>query len=232
VNNFIPFTQEMIDASVMQASKRNPHIKHHFESATMDGEIRDQVGFLGEFACCEALGLSWQENIRSSYSVPDNCDILFSGKKIDVKTSIAPERFVPPNHTRGFLMVAEAQREHVLKSDYIVSGIIDKEKMNGWYPVGFAPTSIINGIKPVTHHSVSGTKYVTPTIEINYSKLQTVEVLMGEYGTVEGAEGERISRRYEEVIEDAEKFIETNYDEPHEDLREAARIIKSLLEFA
>ena len=58
MNNFIPFTQEMIDASVMQASKRNPHIKHHFESATMDGEIRDQVGFLGEFACCEALGLS------------------------------------------------------------------------------------------------------------------------------------------------------------------------------
>ncbi len=48
---------------------------------------------------------------------------------------------------------------------------------------------------------------------------------MNQYGTTEGAGGE-----HEEIIEDAEHFLEKNYDEPHEDLREAARIIKGLLE--
>jgi len=222
----------MVDESLAQSQKREQYIHHHFESGLMDSTTRNQVGFLGEFSCCTALGLSWKDNIRTDYSVPDDCDILFNGYRLDVKTSVSVGAFTPPNHINGFCMIAEAQRSHVLKSDYIVAGIINKEQMNGWYPVGVAPTSILNDINPVMNHSVSGTRYVTPTIEIKYSKFQKMEVLMGEYKAVDGAEGERISRKYEDIIEEAEKFIEINYDEPHEELREAARIIKSLLEFA
>jgi hypothetical protein len=50
--------------------------------------------------------------------------------------------------------------------------------------------------------------------------METVE----NYGVTEGVEGE-----HDEILEDAERFIEANYDEPHETLRDAARIIKGLL---
>jgi len=219
---FIPFTQEMIDESSAQSMKRERFIKHHFESDVMSSDVRNQVGFLGEFACCVALGLDWKKSIRENYDAPDHFDIIFRGKRIDVKTQVTPTKFLIPQ--RHFL-VSETQKEHIKLSDYIVSGAISREKMNGWHPIGYAPTEVLDQIEAVTHHSVSGTKYYTKTIEIPIEKFQPLGGLMENYGVTEGVGGE-----HEEVIEDAERFVEINHDEPHEDLREASRIIRGLLD--
>ena len=43
------------------------HIKHHSEVGHLSYEERDVLGFLGEFACCELLGINWKDNIRENY---------------------------------------------------------------------------------------------------------------------------------------------------------------------
>lgn len=231
MNNFIPFTQEMIDESLIQSRKREEHINHYFESDVMDGETRNQVGFLGEFACCVALGLDWKANIRSDYLTPDHGDLILDGKKIDVKTNTHDSRFIPPHekYPQGHFLVTEKQRSRLGGYDFIVNGAIDRAKMDGWYPVGFISTKELKSLPTATHHSITGNKYNSgEVIELKYSKLKPLGCLRMEtvenYGVTEGVGGE-----HEEILEDAERFVESNYDEPHETLREAARIIKGLL---
>ncbi len=231
MNHFIPFTQEMIDESLIQSRKREQYINHYFESDVMDSETRNQVGFLGEFACCVALGLDWKANIRSDYLTADHGDLVLDGKKIDVKTNTHDSRFIPPHekYPQGHFLVTEKQRSRLGDYDFIVNGAIDRAKMDGWHPVGFISTKELKSLPTATHHSITGNKYRGgEVIEVNYARLKPLGGLRMEtvenYGVTEGVEGE-----HDEILEDAERFIEANYDEPHETLRDAARIIKGLL---
>ena len=53
-------TPEMRLQASIESKKRDMHIKHHFEVAHLTHEERDEVGFLGEFACCTLLNINWQ----------------------------------------------------------------------------------------------------------------------------------------------------------------------------
>ena len=86
----IKITEEMKLIATDEANKRNPHIKHHFEVEHLTGTERDIIGFCGEFACCEMLGINWKTNIRENYILPDDFDLVHRGKKIDVKTETVP----------------------------------------------------------------------------------------------------------------------------------------------
>jgi hypothetical protein len=57
----VKITDEMKTHSIIESKKRDAFINHHFEVSHMSYEQRDQLGFLGEFACCELLGIDWKK---------------------------------------------------------------------------------------------------------------------------------------------------------------------------
>lgn len=57
----IKFTSEMIEESIKQTIKRKDFITPNFKNPKMTQEQSDQIGFLGEFACCEFMGIDWKK---------------------------------------------------------------------------------------------------------------------------------------------------------------------------
>ena len=83
-------TPEMRTQATVEAKRRDAHIRHHFEVAHLSGGERDELGFLGEFACCTLLNIDWRRNIRDNYLTIDNYDFIVKGLKADVKTETIP----------------------------------------------------------------------------------------------------------------------------------------------
>ena len=75
--------------------KKIPRIsisEDHFEVNHLSYNERDELGFVGEFACCKFLGIDWKENIRDNYLTIDDFDFIVKIKKIDVKTETVPTK--------------------------------------------------------------------------------------------------------------------------------------------
>ena len=72
----IAITDEMRTQAKIESQKRDAFIKHHFEVDHLSYQERDELGFLGEFACCVALGIDWRKNIRESYYSIDDFDFI------------------------------------------------------------------------------------------------------------------------------------------------------------
>lgn len=90
----ITITKEMIKSAEEETNKRSPYIKHHFNLNYMSSEERDQISFLGEFACKQALGLDWKASIRDSYEILDSGDIISAKGNIDIKTETIPFKYL------------------------------------------------------------------------------------------------------------------------------------------
>lgn len=134
-----------------EAARRDQYIKHHFEVAHLTYQQRDEIGFLGEFACCKLLGLDWKANIRNDYLTIDDFDIIHKGKRIDVKTETVKEppamnianRTIRDNVLYGRRLINEGQWGLLPKYDIVIFGLFVRNQYDKWYPIGYRDTSFL-----------------------------------------------------------------------------------------
>jgi hypothetical protein len=160
-----PITTEMKAQASVEAKQRDAYIKHHFEVKHLTHSERDELGFLGEFACCTLLGIDWKRNIRDNYYTIDNYDVVINGKKSDVKTETVPtsyakkiiSRTINDDDLYGRRLVNQGQYNLLNKYDIIIFGLIVRNNLDYWYPIGFIETSIIiNNYPPTTKRPDGG----------------------------------------------------------------------------
>ena len=191
-NNLIPrvaITTEMKKRAEEEAKKRDPHIKHHFDVSHFSGKVRDVVGFLGEFACCEYLGLNWRDNIRENYLTIDTGDI--QGRFIlDIKTETLPEPYFSKllNHkleddgVYGRRLINGEQKALLHKYDFIVFGAFCRDRYDYWYPLGFMDTKFILQNYRATQNRPDGGSYPAAGLPIKTSELKPMEELRALFG--------------------------------------------------
>ena len=147
----IEVSDEMRERATIEAEKRDAHIKHHFEVEHLSYEERDALGFIGEFACCELLGLDWKDNIRDNYRTIDDFDFSLGDKKIDVKTETVPPNYarkilrkeIGDNELYGRRLINKGQFKLLNKYDIVIFSLFVRENLDYWFPIGYIETNII-----------------------------------------------------------------------------------------
>ena len=176
----------MIKASKLESKRRDPYIKHHFVVSHLTNDQRDSIGFLGEFACCELLGIDWKKNIRDNYYNIDDHDIIINNLKIDVKTETVPSIYAKSilKHTikddkpYGMRLINKGQFELLNKYDFVIFGLFVRGKLDYWYPIGCIDAStVINSYKP-TYLKPYGGRYPFPASRVPNSMLKTISSLL------------------------------------------------------
>ena len=179
-------TDEMKLQAKIEAKKRNPFIKHHFEVKHFTPQQRDILGFLGEFACLDYFNLDYKNNIRKDYKTIDNCDFIYKGKKIDIKTETIPAKHakkllrkqIKDNELYSRRLIHIGQVNLLNKYDIVLFGIFVREHPQYWYPLGYIETkTILNNYKP-TINRPDGGKYHYEAIPIKNSDLKEVKNLI------------------------------------------------------
>lgn len=179
-------TNEMVQAAIHESDRRAPHINHHFELEYMTSEMRDQIGFLGEFACKEELGLDWRVGIRDNYDVPDVGDILNINGIVDIKTETIPfyklmdlvRGKIGDDEPYGRRLINQDQVPLLEHYDYVVWGALprpDGKHTNlKWYSLGYLETSYILENYRITKETPFGTHYTEPCLNIRNSELKNI----------------------------------------------------------
>lgn len=176
----------MRERAKIESSKRDSFISHHFEVNHLSYQERDQLGFIGEFACCTALNIDWQSNIRENYNTIDDYDFLVRGKKIDLKTETIPLRYaskilnktISDDEAYGRRLIYSGQFNLLSKYDIVLFGMFIREDIDCWYPIGYIETSIIINNYPATSNRPYGGKYPFPGSPIPTSILKPIEDLI------------------------------------------------------
>jgi len=197
----IKFTSEMIEESIKQTIKRKDFITPNFKNPKMTQEQSDQIGFLGEFACCEFMGIDWKKNIRESYEVIDDFDFQLGKAKFDVKTESVPDFHfkkmkngqVDDDASGGRRLINEHQIPLLSKYYGVIFGAIDFgplnkqipqgyfESLNGWLPLGFITTEYALNNYEATVDRPDGGKYPYAALPIKTSSLFKLELLKSRY---------------------------------------------------
>lgn len=187
----IVISDEMRSYALSESHRRSDYIKHHFGVGHLTPEETDQIGFLGEFACCELLGIDWRENIRENYYSIDSGDITIinekTGKKIviDVKTETIPQpyfdyvlnRTIKDNEKYGRRLINKQQKNLLQHYNYVVFGGFARDNYDEWHPFGYLRTDIILNSYKVTNYAPFGGKYTSPALPIKTSDLWRVNRL-------------------------------------------------------
>lgn len=184
--NAIKITKEMWGWALVEAKKRHPDIIHHFEVEHLTSTERDQIGFVGEFAACELFGIDWKKNIRPDYKTIDSHDLIIKEKKIDVKTETVPQSFVHPVSSRviaddvlfGRRLINSGQANLLKKYDIILFGLIDRDKKDLWYPIGWIEAGKILKDYPPTFDRPDGGKYPFKAFPVRTSELKDIKELL------------------------------------------------------
>ena len=178
----INITKEMKLIAKDEVKKRDKYIKHHFEVKHFTSYQRDEVGFLGEFACAEFLGVDWKKNIRKDYKKIDQFDFLINGKSIDVKTETLPVKYakkilrkeISDNELYGRRLINKGQFNLLKKYDIVIFSLFAREHLDYWFPIGYIETKhIIKNYYP-TINRPDGGKYTFSASAIPTSILKPV----------------------------------------------------------
>lgn len=182
----IKITDEMRKQAKIEAERRNAFIKHHFEVKHLTYQERDELGFLGEFACCEALGIDWKKNIRENYYTIDDYDFIVGNKKIDLKTETVPFNYahkilnktIKDDELYGRRLINEGQFSLLSKYDIVIFGLFIRDQMDFWYPIGFTDTKVIIEKYPPKYKRPDGGNYPFPGSPVPTSILKPIENLL------------------------------------------------------
>lgn len=185
----VEITDKMVHRAEMEAARREPHISHHFDVKHMSENQRNEIGFLGEFACCELLGIDWESNIRDNYLTIDNGDIRFGKYLIDVKTETIPQphfdkvfnRKVDDDKPYGRRLITEKQVPLLEKYDLVIFGAFVRERYNKWYALGYVHVKDLQKYR-VTNKAPFGSIYPEPAIAIRNSELHQMDELIRSIG--------------------------------------------------
>lgn len=170
----------------IEAKRREEYIKHHFEVSHLSSDERNRLGFVGEFACCTALGIDWHQNIRKDYYTIDDRDLVIREKKVDVKTETIPAATAPKiingtirdNEPYGCRLVNEKQRVLLPKYDLVIFGFCIRETKDYWYPIGYIEASLIYSKYPPTLDTPYGSHYSQSACRVPTSVLKPIEELL------------------------------------------------------
>lgn len=157
----VKITNEMLEAAKAEAEKREAQeqISHHFSLEHLDDRARNILGFIGEFAGRDALGLDWREGIRGDYLTPDEGDIISDQCTVDIKTETIPGEYFQKIVRRrydvigkeicknsiddgpyGRRLICEDQVALLTKYNFVLWCAFEREKYQKWvdngYPVG------------------------------------------------------------------------------------------------
>lgn len=182
---YIKITEEMKDFASKEAIKRDAHIKHHFEVKHFSSHKRNIVGFLGEFAACELLGLDWKKNIREDYLTIDNGDGTIHAGVYDVKTETVPNKFLHRVATRSVLddevygrrLINKGQVKLLNNYDIVIFGVFDRDDLTKWFPIGWLETEYILKNYEVTRKRPDGNFYPYAALPIKTSDLRPMKSL-------------------------------------------------------
>ena len=182
----VEITTEMIKRAEQEAEKRESHIKHHFSVEHLTDDKRNIIGFLGEFACCELLGIDWKENIRKDYLTIDSGDISIGDYLIDVKTETIPQphfdkvfnRIIDDDKPYGRRLITEGQIPLLNKYNLVIFGAFVRERYNKWYALGYLETNYITKNYAVTTKAPFGRIYPEPAVAIRTSELHRMNRLI------------------------------------------------------
>jgi len=163
----IRITDEMRVQAKIESKKRNNFIKHHFEVNHLTFDERDQLGFLGEFACCKFLGLDWKKNIRENYLTIDDFDFIIKNKRVDVKTETVPNNYaqrilsnsIEDDELYGRRLINKGQFNLLKKYDIVIFSLFIRNQLDYWYPIGYTDTKIIIDNYPPTYKRPDGGNY-------------------------------------------------------------------------
>lgn len=161
----IDITEKMRVQAKKESERRDAYIKHHFEVDHLSYQERDELGFIGEFACCTLLGLDWKENIRDNYETIDDFDFIVNNKRIDVKTETVPTEYakkilrgeISDDELYGRRLVNEGQFNLLNKYDLVIFSLFAREHLNFWFPIGYLETkSIVENYSPTNKRPDGG----------------------------------------------------------------------------
>lgn len=150
-----------------ESLKRDAFIKHHFEVGHLSYQERDELGFLGEFACSIALGIDWKSNIREHYHTIDDYDFLLKGKRIDLKTETVPRiyadkilaRTIKDDELYGRRLINKGQYSLLPKYDIVIFGLFIRNQLDFWHSIGYIETKVIIEKYPPTDKRPDGGSY-------------------------------------------------------------------------
>jgi hypothetical protein len=184
--NKIKITDEMREHALIESKKRDSFIKHHFEVSHLSYDLRDQLGFLGEFACCELFGIDWRKNIRENYFTIDDYDLILNSKKIDIKTETVPliyankiiSKTIHDNELYGRRLINSGQFNLLSKYDIVFFGLFIRDFLDYWYPIGYLESNIIKQNYPVTFKRPDGGNYPFPASPVPTSLLKNYKEIL------------------------------------------------------
>ena len=176
----------MLNQAQVEAKKRNPHIKHHFNVKHLSGNERDIIGFLGEFSGCQMFQIDWKKNIRDNYLTIDNFDLVYKNQRIDIKTETIPFNYVEKilnkkiddNKLYGRRLINAGQVALLSKYDIVVFGLFIRENFDFWYCIGYQSTKYILENYKVTKLRPDGGTYPFAGLPIKTSDLLQIDKLL------------------------------------------------------
>ena len=182
----IDITFEMRKDAKAESKKRDKFIKHHFEVEHLTSSQRDEIGFIGEFACGELLGIDWKKNIRKDYKTIDDYDFIVDGNKIDVKTETVPVKYakkilrkeILDNELYGRRLINQGQFNLLKKYDIVIFSLFAREHLDYWFPIGYIETEHIIKNYPPTINRPDGGKYPFSASAIPTSILKPISDLI------------------------------------------------------
>lgn len=181
----IKITEEMRKQARIESSKRDAFIKHHFEVGHLSYQERDELGFLGEFACCVAIGIDWKSNIRENYYTIDDYDLIINNNRIDIKTETVPltyaekilNKTIKDNELYGRRLVNKGQFSLLSKYDIVIFGLFIRNNIDYWHSIGYIDTITIITKYPPTYKRPDGGNYPFPGCPVPTSILKPLESL-------------------------------------------------------
>ena len=176
----------MRDQAKIESARRDAFIQHHFEVEHLSYEERDELGFIGEFACCQLFGIDWKKNIRENYFTIDNFDFIIKGSKIDVKTETVPTEYarkilkkeILDNELYGRRLINQGQFKLLHKYDLVIFSLFAREHLDYWFPIGYLETSVIVNNYPPTKKRPDGGVYPFSGSPVPTSLLKPIQDLL------------------------------------------------------
>lgn len=190
-DSMIIITQDMADRAIYETQRRGNHLHPHFDLPYLDEPTRLAIGFLGEFACCQLLGIDWEKNIRENYNRADEYDFIYRNKRCDVKTETLPtkeildkviERKIKDDVPYGRRLIHENQFNNNLPHyDVIIFGCFLRPDGNGWnpvgaawYPIGAIKSTVVMRDYVPTIVTPYGSEYREPCVNVRTSQLYSI----------------------------------------------------------
>lgn len=193
----IRITDEMREYAQVEGGRRADYIRHHFGVDHLTPEETDMIGFLGEFACCEMLGIDWRGNIRENYYSIDSGDIKINDIVIDVKTETIPQpyfdavinRRVGDDEIYGRRLINQGQVHLLEHYNFVVFGGFVRDRYTTWYPFGYMDANYILDNYEVTDNAPFGGVYTSPALPVRTSELGRINRFIEYIRRLQGNQG-------------------------------------------